>query len=68
MSRPYLGKVTGTPLIGVEATRGELEQDSPGVIDVFAALDRQFFWADRVMLSVEDGEAVLTGEIVSAQA
>jgi hypothetical protein len=58
--------VTGTTLIGVEATRGELGQDSPGVVDVFAALERQFFWADRVMLSVEDGQAVLTGEIVPA--
>ena len=66
MTHPYLGRVTGTPLIGVEATRGELEQDSSGVIDVFAALERQFFWADRVMLSVEDGQAVLTGEIVRA--
>ncbi|MGN6379550.1 MAG: hypothetical protein ACTHNU_11415 [Gaiellales bacterium] len=59
--------MTGTTLIGVEATRGELEQETPGVVDVFAALERQFFWADRVMLSVEDGQAVLTGEIVSAQ-
>ena len=66
MTHPYLGRVTGTTHIGVEATRGELEQDSSGVIDVFAALERRFFWADRVMLSVEDGQAVLTGEIVRA--
>ena len=56
------------PLIRVEATRGELEQVAPGVVDVYAALERQFFWADRVMLTVEDDDSVLSGEIVSAKA
>lgn len=54
------------PQICVEAGRGELEAGAGGAVDVFAALDRQFFWADRVMLSVEDGDAVLSGEVVAA--
>jgi hypothetical protein len=61
---PYRERVTAQSLIGVEATRGELQEEAPGVVDVFAALDRQFFWADRVMLAVEDGEQVLSGVIV----
>ncbi len=56
------------PLICVEAARGELESDAVGAVDVFRALDRQFFWADCVMLAAEDGESVLSGEIVAAPA
>jgi len=68
VTRAYPRRVIGnhTPLIAVEAAHGELHEESPGVIDVFAALDRQFFWADRVMLALDDDGAVVAGEIVSA--
>ena len=54
-----------TPLICVEATSAELAEEAPGVVDLFAALERQFFWADRVMLATDAADVVLTGEIVS---
>ncbi len=51
--------------IMVEVLPGELAETSPGVVDVFAALGRQFFWADVVMVSAGDREAdVLDGEVV----
>ena len=51
--------------IMIEVSPAELVQVEPGVIDVFDALARQFFWADIVMLASppEDAE-VLEGEIV----
>jgi hypothetical protein len=58
--------VIRAPLICVEATAGELAEQTPGVVDVFAALERQFFWADRVMLAADPLGVVLTGEIVAA--
>lgn len=51
--------------IMVEVSPDELAETSPGVVDVFAALDRQFFWADVVMVSAAGGDAdVLDGEVV----
>jgi hypothetical protein len=49
--------------IMVEVAPDELAETSPGVVDVFAALDRQFFWADLVMVSA-GREPVLDGEVV----
>jgi hypothetical protein len=53
------------PRICVEATPAELAEEAPGVVDLFAALERQFFWADRVMLATDAADVVLTGEIVA---
>ena len=41
-----------------------------GVVDVFAALERQFFWADTVIvtpdaLELDRDDEILDGEIVS---
>ena len=52
----------------VTAAPSELRPDAGGAVDVFHALDRQFSWADTVMLAPEcaqadDGE-VLIGEVV----
>ena len=49
----------------VEVSPEELAETSPGVVDVFDALGRQFFWADVVMVTARDLETdVLDGEIV----
>jgi hypothetical protein len=54
-----------TDAIMVEVSPAELVEDSPGVVDVFHALSRQFFWADVVMVVARDRESdVLDGEIV----
>ena len=51
--------------IMVEVSPDELSETSAGVVDVFAALDRQFFWADVVMVAARDSDAdVLVGEVV----
>lgn len=51
--------------IMVEIEPQELRETEPGVVDVFAALGRQFFWADVVMLAARDSDAdVLVGEVV----
>ncbi|HEY0387561.1 MAG TPA: hypothetical protein VGC71_03895 [Gaiellales bacterium] len=55
--------------IVVTATPAELRAGSGGVVDVYDALGRQFFWADTVILGPQDdaaaGEAeVLEGEVV----
>ncbi|HEY3766229.1 MAG TPA: hypothetical protein VGL44_13815 [Gaiellales bacterium] len=51
--------------IMVEVSPEELVESSPGVVDVFAALGRQFFWADVVMVAAKDSETdILDGEIV----
>jgi hypothetical protein len=51
--------------IMVEVSPDELAETSPGVVDVFAALGRQFFWADVVMVTAGDRNAdVLDGEVV----
>jgi hypothetical protein len=53
-----------TDAILVEVSPEELAETAPGVIDVFDALGRQFYWADVVMVTARDLEAVLDGEIV----
>lgn len=51
--------------IMVEVSPDELSETSAGVVDVFAALDRQFFWADVVMVTAGDRDAdILDGEVV----
>jgi hypothetical protein len=59
--------VTPRDRIAVDVHPAELVEAGPGVVDVYAALDRQFFWADRVILNPGSVEPeVLVGEIVSA--
>ena len=52
----------------VNAAPTERRPGAEGVIDVFDALDRQFFWADTVMVAAEaadaDEQEVLVGEVV----
>ena len=51
--------------ITVEVGPDELRETEPGVVDVFDALGRQFFWADVVMMAARDSDAdVLVGEVV----
>ena len=51
--------------IMVEVGPDELRETEPGIVDVFDALGRQFFWADVVMVAARDSEAdVLVGEVV----
>ena len=55
--------------IVVAATPQELRADEHGVVDVFAALQRQFFWADTVIvtpdgLELDADTEILEGEIV----
>jgi hypothetical protein len=55
--------------IVVAATPQELRADESGAIDVFAALQRQFFWADTVIvtphaLELDADTEILEGEIV----
>lgn len=51
--------------ITVEVEPDELRETEPGVVDVFDALGRQFFWADVVMVAARDADTdVLVGEIV----
>jgi hypothetical protein len=51
--------------IMVEVEPDELRETEPGVIDVFDALGRQFFWADVVMVAARDVDSdVLVGEVV----
>jgi hypothetical protein len=55
----------------VHAALAELRPGLGGVIDVYAALERQFFWADTVIVGLDDGEPaedeleVLEGEVVA---
>jgi len=55
----------------VNATPGELLPDAGGAIDVYAALERQFFWADTVIVGLDDADPaedeleVLEGEVVA---
>jgi hypothetical protein len=54
-----------TDAIMVEVSPEELAETAPGVVDVFAALGRQFFWADVVMVAARNQDAdVLHGEVV----
>jgi hypothetical protein len=54
----------------VNAAPTELRADSGGVVDVYDALNRQFFWADTVIVGAEGTDTgeeleVLEGEVVS---
>jgi hypothetical protein len=55
----------------VNAAPAELRPDLAGVIDVYAALERQFFWADTVIVGLDDGDLaedeleLLEGEVVA---
>jgi hypothetical protein len=54
-----------TDAIMIEVEPEALRETEPGVVDVFAALGRQFFWADVVMVAARDSDAdVLVGEVV----
>jgi hypothetical protein len=53
----------------VTATPAELRPDPAGVVDVYDALNRQFFWADTVIVTPSVAAAgdeleVLEGEVV----
>jgi hypothetical protein len=53
----------------VTAEPTELRSDLPGMIDVYDALNRQFFWADTVVIGPSDDPSgdemeVLEGEVV----
>jgi len=56
--------------IVVSAHPAELRPAADGGIDVFAALERQFFWADTVMVGTDElgsraeDDEVLEGEVV----
>ena len=51
--------------IMVEVEPEELRETEPGIVDVFDALGRQFFWADVVMVAARDSDSdVLVGEVV----
>jgi hypothetical protein len=56
----------------VTATPAELRPGLGAVIDVYAALERRFFWADTVMVGLDDGDLaedeleVLEGEVVAS--
>jgi hypothetical protein len=55
----------------VTAAPAELRPGLGAVIDVYAALERQFFWADTVIVGLDDGDLaedeleVLEGEVVA---
>jgi hypothetical protein len=51
--------------IAVDVHPAELAEIAPDVIDVYAALRNQFYWADRVIVNPAAAEPeVLEGEIV----
>jgi len=54
----------------VTAEPAELRSDVPGMVDVYDALNRQFFWADTVIIGPQeepsaDEAEVLEGEVVA---
>jgi hypothetical protein len=57
--------------IVVTAAPSELRGDVQGAVDVYAALERQFFWADTVIVGLTDADLaedeleVLEGEVVA---
>ena len=52
--------------IAVDVHPAELAEIEPQVVDVYAALRTQFYWADRVIVNPVAAEPeVLEGEIVS---
>ena len=51
--------------IAVDVHPSELAEIEPDVVDVYAALRAQFYWADRVIVTPTAAEPeVLEGEIV----
>jgi hypothetical protein len=56
--------------IVVTAAPSELRSDAQGTVDMYAALERQFFWADTVIVGLDDADLaddeleVLEGEVV----
>ncbi len=51
--------------IAVDVHPAELAEIAPDVVDVYAALRTQFYWADRVIVNPAAAEPeVLEGEIV----
>lgn len=55
----------------VTAAPSELRPDPQGAVDVYTALERQFFWADTVIVGRDDAGLaddeleVLEGEVVA---
>ncbi|HET6850192.1 MAG TPA: hypothetical protein VFH74_15140 [Gaiellales bacterium] len=54
----------------VTAAPSELRSELPGMVDVYDALNRQFFWADTVVIGPQDElcadeTEVLEGEVVA---
>jgi hypothetical protein len=65
--RAYPEWVTTGQRIRLDVHPAELAEVGPGVVDIYVALDRQFFWADAVFVSPSAPPPdVLVGEIVSA--
>jgi hypothetical protein len=55
--------------IAVDVHPAELAEIEPAVVDVYAALRAQFYWADRVFVTPTAAEPeVLEGEIVGPPA
>lgn len=51
--------------IAVDVHPAELAEIEPDVVDVYAALRTQFYWADRVIVNPAAAEPeVLVGEVV----
>ena len=51
--------------IAVEIGPGELAEATPGVVDVYDALARQFAWADSVVIGAAEDDEVLEGVVVA---
>ena len=56
----------------VTADPFELHPGATGIVDVYEALNRQFYWADTVMVApagngCEDDDEVLEGEVVGCR-
>ena len=62
---PYPRRVRAHDTIAVDVHPAELAEIAPDVVDVYAALRNQFYWADRVIVNPAAAEPeVLEGEIV----
>jgi len=58
--------VNAADTIAVDVHPAELAEIAPDVVDVYAALRAQFYWADRVIVNPGAVEPeVLEGEIVA---
>ena len=57
--------MNATDTIAVDVHPAELAEIEPDVVDVYAALRAQFYWADRVIVNPAAAEPeILEGEIV----